>query len=189
MFETRTAPLSPEESARLVARIESGDERAENELAGLFQREVLISLRRRIGENEAARELANDVLIAVVCALRAHRLAEPTKLRAFVRGTVRNIANNFLRLRSARPHEEPLPPDIAAKETPDRVEQRERLAVMRRGLAGLQPMDREILRLTFVDGLRPHQIARDLGVSSEVVRTRKSRALHRLVASAQRSDA
>ena len=173
------------DATHLVDRIQRGDDSAEDELVRLFQREVLIGLRRRTHDNEASRELANDVLMAVVCALRAGRLLDSTKLRAFVRGIVRNLANNFLRTRRSRPYEEPLPPDVFAKEAPDGVEERERLAAMKSSLERLGPTDQEILRLTIVDGLKPGQIALRMGLSGEVVRARKSRALHRLILRAQ----
>jgi DNA-directed RNA polymerase specialized sigma24 family protein len=41
-------------------------------------------------------------------------------------------------------------------------------------------IDRRILAFTVVDGLKPAQVAQELGVSAEVVRARKSRALKRL---------
>jgi DNA-directed RNA polymerase specialized sigma24 family protein len=150
----------------LVGRIREGDSAAEDELVRFFEREVLGSLRRRMRDHDVARELANDVLISVVCALRAGRLQDAEKLRAFVRGTARNLANNYIRSRLAR-----------------------RLALVYRALAGLGGRDRQILLLTMVEGLKPRQIAQGLGLSPEVVRTRKSRALKRLLEGTRRRDA
>jgi len=47
---------------------------------------------------------------------------------------------------------------------------------VRQALAELEPTDREILQMTLVQGLKPGVIAAALGLSSEVVRQRKSRA-------------
>jgi DNA-directed RNA polymerase specialized sigma24 family protein len=69
------------------------------------------------------------------------------------------------------------------------VEEQERLAAMRRHLARLGATDQEILRLTIVEDLKPGQIAATMGLSSEVVRARKSRALRRLIVRTRRSDA
>src|SRR5262245_51450102 len=112
----------------LVNRIRNGDVTAEDELVYCFHRDVLRLLHGRMRDREAARELADDVLMAVVCALRNGRLHDAEKLRAFVRGTARNVANNYLRARSAHPREEPLPADTMAPESPDSVEQREKWA-------------------------------------------------------------
>ena len=48
---------------------------------------------------------------------------------------------------------------------------------MRRALAVLDSTDRKILLLTLIEGLKPGEIGARLGLTSEVVRTRKSRAL------------
>lgn len=50
----------------------------------------------------------------------------------------------------------------------------------------LDPTDRTILLRTLLEGLKPGEIARDLGVSSEVVRTRKSRALKKVIEHVER---
>jgi RNA polymerase sigma factor (sigma-70 family) len=127
--------------------------------------------------------------MAVVSALRAGRLQDASKLPAFVNGTLRNIANSYLRSRFARPPEEALDDSLAASGATDGLERDERIAFLHRGLSRLGVSDREILLLTMIDGLKPGEIARRLGISSEIVRTRKSRALHRLIARARRSDA
>ena len=42
--------------------------------------------------------------------------------------------------------------------------------------------DRQILLLTLVDGMKPGEIAEQMGLTAEVVRARKSRAQKRVVA-------
>jgi RNA polymerase sigma factor (sigma-70 family) len=173
----------------LVDRIARGDPAAEEELVLLFQRDVFRLLRGRTRNYEVSQELSNDALMAVVCALRNRRLRDATKLRAFVHGTVRNLANNYLRSRFARPIEEPLDIELAAARSADGVEQDDRMAFLERGLSQLASTDRQILLLTMIEGLKPGEIARRLGVSPGTARTRKSRALHRLIARVGRSDA
>ena len=82
----------PSDPIALVARIRDGDEAAEDAVVRLFQRDVYRLLHARTHDREATRELSNDVLMAVVCALRAGRLQEASRLRAFVKGIVRNVA-------------------------------------------------------------------------------------------------
>lgn len=179
----------PVDHVGLVGRIGQGDMAAEEELVHVFERDVYRLLRGRTRDAEASRELANDVLMAVVCALRAGRLQDASKLRAFVHGTLRNIANNYLRSRFARPYEQPLETDVPAARTADGLEQNERIAFLHQSIAGLRGTDREILLLTMVDGLKPGEIASRLNLTPELVRTRKSRALQRLIARVGRSDA
>jgi RNA polymerase sigma factor (sigma-70 family) len=189
MAEDRTTPPFEPMAAVLAARIQSGDATAEDELVRLVQPSVVRLLRWRMRDPDVVGELANDVLIAVVCALRARKLQDTTKVLPFVRGIARNVTNYHFRVRRSRPPEEPLPPDLASADMHDGVERRERDVAVRRGLASLEHADREILLRTLVDGLKPGEIARDLGVSPEVVRTRKSRALPRLLASTRQADA
>jgi RNA polymerase sigma-70 factor, ECF subfamily len=182
--------VSPNDDASiLVERIARGDTAAEDEFVRTFEHDVLRLLRGRTRDHEASRELADDVLMAVVSALRAGRLQDAAKLRAFVRGTARNIANNYLRTRFARPPEEPLDREVAAARPADGLEQQERIAFLHRNLLQLAGADRQILLLTMIDGLKPGEIAHRLGLSPETVRTRKSRALQRLIARVRRSDA
>jgi DNA-directed RNA polymerase specialized sigma24 family protein len=57
----------------------------------------------------------------------------------------------------------------------------DRLRLVRREIGRLDLVDQTILMRTLVEGAKPGVIAQDLGVSSEVVRTRKSRAVRKLV--------
>jgi DNA-directed RNA polymerase specialized sigma24 family protein len=45
---------------------------------------------------------------------------------------------------------------------------------------GINPVDRAILGLTLVDGMKPGEIARRLDMKPELVRKRKSRAVRRI---------
>jgi RNA polymerase sigma factor (sigma-70 family) len=190
--ERSRGPAVPDVFADVIAlaqRIRAGDTAAEDGLVLFFEREVLALLKRRIRDRETARELADDVLMGVVCALRAGRLRDATKIQAFVRGTLRNVANNYLRTRFTHPPEEPLPSEMPALvETADRLEEDDRLAVLEEGLSQLGGPDRQILLMTMVKGLHPRQIAENLGLTPEVVRTRKSRALSRLITSMRRGE-
>lgn len=168
----------------LADRIGRGDEAAENELAQLFRPRVMGVLSARTHDRETARELCNDVLMAVVRALRDGRLHERDRLAGFVLGTARNVANNHVRSRRLRPVEGPLPEDLPQEPGPDAVELRERSEALRGALAHLAPIDRHILALVVVDGQRSGEVAAQLGLSPEVVRARKCRALKRLSESA-----
>ena len=140
----------------------------------------------RIHDREAARDLAQDALIAALSALRQGSLRESVKLAAFVHGVGRNVANNYLRRRQSLPMEVPLDANatIAAPAMDD--EDRERREIAARALRGLPAADRDVLGLTLVDGLKPAEIARRLGENVDVIRTRKSRALKRVIAEVTR---
>jgi RNA polymerase sigma factor (sigma-70 family) len=178
-----STPLSPpDDLARVADRIRDGDPAAEEEMVRQFGERVVVFLTMRTRDRELARDLGQDVMIGVLMALRRGQLRESERLGAYVYGTARNVLNNYLRT-GRRERLEPLTEDLAA-EAPDQAadfEAGQRQTLVRKGLAELNRADRGILLMTLVDGLKPGQIADRLGLTSEVVRARKSRALKRVV--------
>lgn len=172
--------LSTEEQVQLVADIQRGDAAAEARLVQAFQRAVLALLGARTSDREGARDLSQEVFMSVLVALRAGKLREPERLAGYVAGTARNLA---MRHHRGRRMEVGRPLDTEPAVAPaDGLEQAERLELVRRGLERLEPDEREVLELTWRQGLEPRAIALRLGLSDEVVRARKSRGLKRVVA-------
>jgi len=180
-FSVRDTLLSPQASALLAERIHSGDPVADDELARLFRNKVFVMMLARTRDPEAARELTQDVLFAVLRALRDGQMHEADRLAAFVHGTARNLANNFLRARSQRPEMQALTPDLPLAQTADDFEHRERVSLVRLALERLAATDQKILLATLVEGLKPGEIASRLSLTSEVVRQRKSRAVRKVM--------
>jgi RNA polymerase sigma-70 factor (ECF subfamily) len=166
-----------EQQSSLAERIRARDASAEEELVRLFSGRIALMARMRTRDAEAARDVTQEVLLAVFRALRSGQLREGERLTAFVYGTARNLINNHLRTRTRLPPEDSLDDTLMAASQPDQLEDLERGAVVQQALDVLEPTDRTILLLTLIEGLKPAEIGARLGMSSEVVRTRKSRAL------------
>jgi RNA polymerase sigma-70 factor (ECF subfamily) len=147
----------------------------------MFHARILVMMRARTLEPEVARDLCQDVLIAVLRALRQGQLRNPDRLTAFVHGIARNTANNYLRTRRRQPTLNELPDSLQAASRDDPVESTERRQIVRRALSSVTQDDRRILTLTLLDGLKPGEIAERLGLNAEVVRARKSRALRKVI--------
>ena len=173
--------FNPQQQRALAERIACRDPVAEEALVRLFAPRIGVMARVRVRDPEAARDLTQDVLLAVIRALRNGQLRETDRLAAFVFGTARNLINNYLRSRARVPAHDPLDDEVLATHTPDLLEDAERSRLMRRAMSALDETSRTILMLTLGEGLKPGDIAHRLGLTPEVVRTRKSRAL-RLVA-------
>lgn len=62
----------------------------------------------------------------------------------------------------------------------DSIQKFEKQYDLERAMQALEEIDREILRLYFVDGLKNGEIARILGLTEENVKVRKHRALKKL---------
>ena len=181
MRDTRTEGLDVE---RLVERVAQGDRAAEAQLAEYLTPRLRVMMRAKTRDAELSRDLTQDAVIEVLKALRRGQLREPGRLIAFVHGVARNVANNYVRTRRDDTGHEPLS-DLLAQPL-DEADAHERRDLVTRGLAQISPSDREILDLVLVEGLKPGEIAARMGLAPEVVRTRKSRALKRILTALQR---
>jgi RNA polymerase sigma factor (sigma-70 family) len=176
---------SPGRWSDLARGVYAGDRGSEEELARIFYPHVTAMTAGRVRDREAARELTQEILIGVLQALRKGLIREPDKLPAFVLGTARNLISHRLQEMALRPASVPFDPNKDPSPAPDRsgspqefeVEEEERRALARRALQELKPMDRRILYLTLAEGLKPQEIASEVGLKPENVRNRKSRAL------------
>ena len=176
------ALAAPGDLARLAGRIRDGDAAAENELAQHFLDRIRTFISMRTRDRELARDLGQEVLMHALTALRRGQLQDPDRVGAFVYGIARNVVNNHFR----GVHQdlfEPLPPELptATAGPEDEYEAGQRRDVVRRALSRLSRSDKGILLMTLVDGLKPGEIAGRLGLTSETVRARKSRALKKVV--------
>lgn len=137
---------------------------------------------RSLGDKDAAEEVAQETLARTLAAIREGKIDDPSNVPAFARGVARHVIVDLLRagdrtesldslLESANLNESD-PLELAVSSDEDRRVQA--------ALAQLDPADRELLRLSFFDGLTPLQIASLTGEPAERIRKRKSRALDRL---------
>jgi len=178
--------VRPAEWKDLALRLQAGDAASENELARLFHPHLLAMAASRLNDRETAREIAQEAMLGVLSALREGRLREPEKLPAFVVGTGRNLINNSLRQKIKRPEPINLGFEEAAIPGPDpdpsesSLENEERRDAVFSALQELKPVDKRILYLTLAEGLKPQEIALEMGLRPEIIRLRKSRALKRL---------
>lgn len=171
----------------MFERLRAGDAEAENDFARLFSGRLRLMIAARIRDRETARDLAQDALVAALAAVKDGQLREPERLAAFVHGVGRNVANNYLRRQQALPPTASLDPDaITTPSLEQDAQDAERRALADRALDVLGRDEREVLSLTLVDGLKPGAIASRLGLSPDVVRTRKSRALKKVIAEVAR---
>ena len=180
------SPTSAGELRHIVERIFQGDVSAEAELVREFSQRIFVMGLVRTHDRETARDLVQDVLMAVIGALRKGQLQDPDKLAAFVHGTARNLINNQRRSEHQRPQLEPLPEDLAQGNLVDQFEVAERVRLVREALEGFPQQDRRILWMTLIEGRKPGEIAATLGVTSETVRTRKLRALRKITDAIQK---
>ncbi len=167
-------------SADLGQRIRDGDGAAEAQLVTIFRRAVFAMLLARTHDLEAARDLSQDVMLAILRALREGKVRNNNSLSAFVRGTALNLANKHIQTVQQKRRRILVPDDPTPADPEEVLEFHERLRLVQREVRRLDSTDRAILDLTFEKGLSPAEIGDRLGLAPEFVRVRKSRAVHRI---------
>jgi RNA polymerase sigma-70 factor, ECF subfamily len=165
----------------LPDRILEGNRTAESDLFLFFQPRVYEFVMSRTGDKDLAQELGQDVLMAVIRALRQGKLRQQESLKSYVYGVARNLLNDQLRTR-ARQKVDQMPPDFDLPQPGPRYEDLERQRLTRKAIGELESTDRRILLMILVDGLKAREIAPRIGLSADGVRQRKSRALKKLSA-------
>jgi RNA polymerase sigma-70 factor (ECF subfamily) len=165
----------------LPERIRRGERLAESELVNRFYGSVFAMAVVRTRDPETARDVAQDVLFSVLCALREDRLHDASALAGYVYATARNRINYHFRQETHRAGENPDPlRDVDLPDPEQSAQETERRRLAMDAISRLGKSEQEILRLTLVEGLKPGEIATRLGLKPEVVRKRKSRAVHRV---------
>jgi RNA polymerase sigma factor (sigma-70 family) len=175
-----------ESPSLLVERIRAGDATAEEDFVKAYGKRIFLIASVRTRDREAARDIAQEVLVAVLLALRAGQVREAEKLPAFVQGTARNLINNYLRRVSRRAETDLDAIAIPGPDPMEEIETTERQQIVRRELTGYSVQDQQILLLSMVDGHSLTVVAERLGLSHDAVRARKSRLLRRITKKVKR---
>ena len=147
-----------------------------------YLRPIRAMLLARARNPDLAADLLQETMMAALCSLRKGLLREPAKLTPFVVAVARNVMNNHFRGSVRQPESLEFPdelPDLRSAIDPLEAQQRETLA--QSAIASLEPLDKKILQMTLVDGLKPGVIASMLHLKPDVVRQRKVRATRRVI--------
>ena len=130
---------------------------------------------------DLAADLQQDVMIEAICALRQGKLNDHEKLSQFVVAIARNLLNSHYRS-NRRTEGLDLPTMSPISPAPPR---RSKIMSVNRVLCMPSPasehLDRTILQMTLVDGLKPGIIAQRLRLNPDMVRQRKKRATQRVI--------
>jgi len=174
-------PALGEPELSLATRIRAGDGSAENELVNTYRRGVFLIASARTRDREAARDLTQEVFIAVLKALRDGQLREPNKLAAFIQGTARNLINNYIRTRARRSECDLDSVEVPSPDPVVELESAERQRLVGQELATFSAADQQILLLSLVDGHSLAEVAQRLKLSHDAVRARKSRMIKKIM--------
>jgi RNA polymerase sigma-70 factor (ECF subfamily) len=166
--------------ASIVEQIGSGNDReAEAELFRRMAPRIRLYGLRHLRDEHAAEDLAQQVLITTLEALRAGRLRDPEKLASFVLGTCRMTV---LDLRRGAQRKERLLEQFGsdALAPPQPCGPQLDYEQLARCVQSLKERERSVIVMTFYDEQSGADLARFLGVSEANVRVIRHRAIHQL---------
>ena len=167
----------------MASGVRAGDPSSEEEFSRVFTPQIMALASLRVRDRESACEVTQEILIAVLTALREGRVREAERLPAFVVGTAKNLIMTYWRERAKLGDplnlgaNESLITDGTADSGQEDLEDAERKTLALAAFQKLKSIDRKILFLTLSEGMNPREIAVELDLKPEYVRNRKSRAL------------
>lgn len=167
------APHDPRADELLAVRCQLGERDAFETLIARWHESLWRYLARLAGNDDAARDLAQDTWLRVFRGIA--KLREPAKLRPWLFGIARRVAMDRLRAQYAQARQDDVDLDAIAAEVPD-VNLEEELATLESGLATLPIIEREMLTLFYLRELSLEEIAGLLDVPVGTVKSRLFRA-------------
>jgi RNA polymerase sigma-70 factor (ECF subfamily) len=163
------------------------DAAAEAELYRRFAPRVRLYGLRHLRDEEAARDLVQQVLLLTITRLREGAVREADRIASFILGTSRTMAIDLKR--QARRREQLrdtyLRPAVVT-EAEDALVDVDRLEAC---LSRLAERDRLVVQLTFYVEMSASEVGRELGVSEGNVRVIRHRAVQRLRACVMTGEA
>ena len=175
-----TVDASDGDLARAVAARGPGSaEAAESELYRRFAPRVRLYGRRHLRDEEAARDLVQQVMLLAIEKLRGGSIRDADQIASFILGASRTIAKDLKRLERRR---EKLRDAFMVQ---DRVEAPVGDATLdidhlERCLARLAARERVVVLLTFYGERTASEVGQELGVKEGNVRVIRHRAIERL---------
>lgn len=162
-----------------VARAKPGtDKEAEEELCWRFAPRVRLYGLRHLGDEAAAADLMQQVMMLMLERLRAGALRDPERLVSFVFGICRMVVldlrrGHTRRERLLKTYGEALAPPEAPPSDPDHAQ-------LVHCLESLPERERTVLLLTFYNDMPARALARELDLSTANVRVIRHRGLQHL---------
>jgi RNA polymerase sigma-70 factor (ECF subfamily) len=146
---------------------------AEAELCRRFAPRIRLYGLRHLRDDDRARDLVQAVLLAVLEAARAGRIADPERVDRFTLGTSRNVAQR-MRETDGRAAGGEEPDQIAV---PDEGHERIDAEALAHCLAALDDRSRRVVMLSFNDERPSAEIGVLLAISTANVRVLRHRAI------------
>ena len=169
----QTSEHHPTDDELLAVRCQLGEPAAFDELIARWHAPLWSFVRRLAGDDDAAREIFQDVWVRVIRGIA--RLRDGSKLRAWLFGIARRTLMDRLREQYAKPTDPEIDMDeIAADTWTDEADAN--LQALDDSLARLPIVEREVLTLFYLEELSLSEVAEALRVPVGTIKSRLFRA-------------
>ena len=176
-------PMAPEPSdadlTRLIAASGGDAPKAEHALFERYAARVRLYGRKHLRSDVAADDLVQQVMLHVLEAIRAGRVADPSRLASFIFGTCRNVSWDLQRSEQRQRRLERETELLATESSMPEHSERDVVKLFH-CMGELPERERRVLRMSFMEDRPADDIARSLGLSSGNVRVIRYRALAKL---------
>jgi RNA polymerase sigma-70 factor (ECF subfamily) len=168
--------MEPRADADLIARLQRGEAAAFDEAYARYRDRIFSFLWRLAGRREVAEDLFQETWLKL--ARSATSLRDDTELGAWLFAVARNQWRSHQRwhLTDADGLRHVAEAPSSAADPAGRVEARGDLDALEAALRSLPTAAREVLLLVGVEGMSPEQAAQVIGIETDAVRQRLSRA-------------
>lgn len=188
MVSAEDKSAAADREARLIARCKAGDSAGYAELVLLHQDAIYNTLYRLLGDQEDARDAAQDTFLKAYRSLR--RFRGESRFATWLYRIAVNTGLSVRRSRKARPRlvslssagsvESAFDPPAATGEASEMASMSEQAQMAQEALLRLEEEQRQIIVLHDVNGCSYAEIAEILGCASGTVKSRLHRARMRL---------
>lgn len=175
-----TLEASDAELVRLI-QAGAGAAPAEDALYHRFARRIELYGLRHLASREAARDLVQQVMLAVLSALRAGRLQNPESLASFVLGTCRNVSSEARRRERRQDQIARAGAGVADVALPPSLDEQDVVRLFC-CMAELAEREATVVRMSFWEDREADEIGASVGASGGNVRVIRHRALVKLAA-------
>jgi RNA polymerase sigma-70 factor (ECF subfamily) len=168
-----TVQHQPAEDELLAIRCQLGEPAAFDDLIARWHAPLWSFVRRLVGEDDAAKEIFQDVWVRVIRGIP--NLRDGSKLRAWLFGIARRTLMDRLRQQYARSPTIDIEIDELAAD-PSASDEAEELQQLEQALGELPILEREVVTLFYLQELSLNEVADALSVPVGTVKSRLFRA-------------
>jgi len=169
--------ILPDKERWLLSNIAKGDERAFTELFHHYRDKIYSYSLKMLQSEEVAKEITQDVFMKLW--ISRAKLAEVSCLDAFLFTIARNHCYNLLKRsaleRKASAHLARA--SVLDNHTEQSIYFNEYRKLLEKAIAGLPPRQREVYLLSYVEGLKREEVARQMDISPETVKSQLALAV------------